>query len=259
MGQKLNVKTEHLNRGSHTEVVKVCDFCGKETPRIKFKDIIKARIDGADICKACSTSHKMKKVAIARAAAGNNLVELFPAMAADWDHGNNSGVLPSEVTPGSHFRASWIGAVCGHRWETTVYSRTAGTGCPICRVSKGEQAIQRQLEKFGLVYEAQKSFDGLVGVKGNSLLFDFAVLHEGEIACLIEYDGEQHFRPVNFSGENMVLAHERFGWLKEHDRKKDEWCAQAGIPLIRICYWDFDWIPVVLYGVAINLINKGAA
>ncbi|WP_339811167.1 zinc-ribbon domain-containing protein [Paenibacillus sp. FSL R7-0189] len=259
MGQKILVMSSHLTPGSHTKVVKVCDICGKETPNRNFKDVLQSRKDGIDRCKICGSSIKSRMVAAERAQRGNNLERLFPELAREWDFESNNGLVPSQITPGSHFKASWIGAECGHTWVSSVYCRTAGTGCPFCRVSRGERKVRRQLERLKLTFEEQKSFEGLTGVKGNPLLFDFAIVREGETVCLIEYDGEQHFRPVDFAGLSKDLASRRFVALKEHDRRKDEWCKKRGIPIVRISYWGMDSIPLIIYAIAINLTNKEAA
>jgi len=30
--------------------------------------------------------------------------------------------------------------------------------------------------------------------------FDFAIFKNGKLVCLIEFDGEQHYRPIDFLG-----------------------------------------------------------
>lgn len=61
-----------------------------------------------------------------------------------------------------------------------------------------------------------------------SLPFDYYL---PELNTLIEYDGIQHFKPVDlFGGEQAFLI------LKEHDRIKTEYCRKNNIRLIRIPY-----------------------
>ena len=53
----------------------------------------------------------------------------------------------------------------------------------------------------------------------------------------IEYDGEQHFKPVGFSGkltEEEVL--EKFINVQERDKRKNEKCIANGVKLFRIRY-----------------------
>ena len=60
------------------------------------------------------------------------------------------------------------------------------------------------------------------------LPFDFFI---PSLNCLIEYDGEQHFRPVSrFGGE------EGFEKLRQRDELKNQYSKKNGIKLIRIPY-----------------------
>ena len=49
----------------------------------------------------------------------------------EWHFEKNKGIIPNEITCGSHKKVWWLGE-CGHEWEAAVYSRSAGNGCPIC-------------------------------------------------------------------------------------------------------------------------------
>lgn len=95
-----------------------------------------------------------------------------------------------------------------------------GSGCPNCKKSKGEKKIR-------LFYESQKTFDDCKGVR-NKLPFDFYL---NELNILIEYDGRQHFQPVEHrGGENEFLRN------KECDKIKNEFALKNEIKLIRIPY-----------------------
>lgn len=48
-----------------------------------------------------------------------------------WDDERNSPLMPQDVTYGSHQKVWWRCAN-GHIWQAKVYSRAAGSGCPIC-------------------------------------------------------------------------------------------------------------------------------
>lgn len=65
----------------------------------------------------------------------------FSDLVAQWHPGKNSGVLPSDVKPNSHKKAWWMCSQ-GHEWEAAVYSRTQGSGCPVCAGRKpGEDNV----------------------------------------------------------------------------------------------------------------------
>lgn len=65
-----------------------------------------------------------------------NLLELFPEVAIEWDEENNNGFLPENVTYSSGYRASWI-CPKGHKYKAIVSNRTTkGSGCPYCSNKK---------------------------------------------------------------------------------------------------------------------------
>lgn len=112
-------------------------------------------------------------------------------------------------------------------WRVSPGSTLHGTGCPRCNESKGERSVQQWLESHNIIYESQKTF---VDCRDKKVLpFDF-YLPNNNIA--IEYDGEQHFRPVeHFGGE------ESFERTVKHDKIKNEYCKNNGIYLLRIPYF----------------------
>lgn len=63
------------------------------------------------------------------------------------------------------------------------------------------------------------------------LPFDFAVFKDEKLWLLIEYDGEQHFKP-KFGTENLIKT-------QKNDRLKNDFCRDNNINLIRIPYKRF--------------------
>lgn len=85
----------------------------------------------------------------------------------------------------------------------------------------GERCIAEWLDANHISYERQKYIPEI------RKYFDFYVDNE----YMIEFDGEQHFHPVeHFGGE------EKFKQQKQYDELKNEWCLDHRIPLIRIRY-----------------------
>lgn len=66
--------------------------------------------------------------------------------------------------------------------------------------------------------------------------FDFYLPN---INTCIEYDGEQHFRPVEYFG-----GEDAFNRQIIYDNVKNEWCRKNGVNLIRIPYTDYDKIDI---------------
>ena len=128
---------------------------------------------------------------------------------------------------------------CGNEYDVTPASFLNGTRCPICRSSKGETAIRDFLSRHNIEYERQFTFEDCIYV--NKLKFDFAIFKDNNLKLLIEFDGIQHFEPVEiFGGE------EGFKETKIRDNIKNEFCKNEEILLLRIPYWEIDNINKIL-------------
>jgi hypothetical protein len=101
-----------------------------------------------------------------------------------------------------------------------------GSGCPICKSSKGEIEIQKFLTTNDIKFIKEHKFDGCFDVK--KLPFDFYL---PELNICIEYDGIQHFNPNHFFGG--FSYHTK---LKRHDEIKTLYCINNKINIIRIRY-----------------------
>lgn len=60
-----------------------------------------------------------------------NLGVINPDLAKEWHPTRNGDLNPRNVTPGSGKRVWWI-CIHGHEWQAPVYSRSRGSGCPVC-------------------------------------------------------------------------------------------------------------------------------
>ncbi len=65
----------------------------------------------------------------------NDLQSVYPLIAKEWNYPRNDGIQPKDVTKGSNKNVWWICSK-GHEWETPVFRRTQGDGCPICGKQK---------------------------------------------------------------------------------------------------------------------------
>lgn len=98
-------------------------------------------------------------------------------------------------------------------------------------ISKGILKIQHLLDNNNIDYEQEKKFNSCISPKGNLMKFDFYVNNQ----YLIEYDGEQHFKPVTF-GDSKIIGQEKLKNQQEYDEIKNNWCKDNNIILIRIPY-----------------------
>ena len=124
--------------------------------------------------------------------------------------------------------------------------------CANC--SQAQSSYERLFEEYliGKEYKYKKEyrFNDCRGKK-YPLPFDFAVFKNGNLIFLIEYDGEQHFKPINFKGvsdEKALISHQL---TKNNDLIKNEYCKNKNIKLIRIPYYEYNNIFNILSNMAI--------
>lgn len=100
--------------------------------------------------------------------------------------------------------------------------------------SNGELAVNSYLVKLGYDIKKQFTFDNCKDKR--KLPFD-TMFYIDEKLCLIEFDGEQHFKPIDYFG-----GEEHLRYIQFHDNIKDEYCKKHNIPLLRIRYDEFNKI-----------------
>lgn len=219
---------EMLVAGSNKSVWWQCPHCPYE-----WETSPNERTQGKG-CSVCSGQKVMKGV--------NDLATTHPEIAKQWHPTKNDDLKPTDVTIGSSKKAWWH---CnhGHEWETFIYNRKTydskiGTDCPYCQMddSKGIMKVKSILDCLKIPYHCEQSFEDCRHI--NLLRFDIVLRNkQKEIAGLIEFDGQQHFEPVEYWGgvEGLKATQLR-------DRIKTDYCINNNIPLLRIPYWEFERI-----------------
>lgn len=120
---------------------------------------------------------------------------------------------------------------CGYRWDAIPGDIISnGVGCPRCKMSHGEKRIATWLDAHDIDYTLQYKFKDCVDKE--CLPFDFYLPKYN--AC-IEFDGEQHFKPIKYFGG---ISHLRRTIM--HDKIKDDYCDKNNVLLWRIPYNDED-------------------
>lgn len=124
---------------------------------------------------------------------------------------------------------------CGHEYFVTpevLNTKDSYSACPACSSStnsSGSQKIEHYFISHNIEYSKEYSFPDLRDK--TRLRFDFAVMNNGHLAFLVEFDGPQHFKPVSiFGGEDYLST------LQLHDNMKDKYCRANNIALKRISY-----------------------
>jgi len=116
------------------------------------------------------------------------------------------------------------------------YNHLIGKGCKLCKNSHGEVKIENYLCSKNIVFKREKTF---IDCKNKEALpFDFYL---EKYNLIIEFDGEQHFKPMGyFGGEKKLL------YTQQNDKIKNEYCQNNNIRLIRIPYTEVDNIENIL-------------
>ena len=224
---------------------KNCPYCAGKRVLVGFNDLQSQRPDiAADWCVSknnglspenvtvgcgksvwwtCSLGHNYKSSICNRTGRGsgcpycssekllvgfNDLQTKRPDIALEWDFSKNNDVTPTDVMPSSG-RKFWWKCRNGHSWLATVNNRTNKSGergCPYCSVSNGEQLLRSILSDCDFlcieqwrIKECRDSY---------SLSFDFAIFadeHDEFPLVCIEYQGRQHYQPVEYFGGKRAL------------------------------------------------------
>lgn len=91
--------------------------------------------------------------------------------------------------------------------------------CNICLLSKNAKRIYDFLNQIDVKLVLEYEFNGLVGIAGGNLRFDFALFDQEKLVGLIEYDGE---------------FHDKHDVIQKHDKLKNCYCKDNNIPLLRV-------------------------
>ena len=109
-----------------------------------------------------------------------------------------------------------------------THIRKNGRGCPTCSESKGEKKIRVFFENNNINFEQQKTFGKCKNKR--ELFFDFYVPSK---KLVIEFDGEQHYKPNNYFGGIKT-----FKYIQNNDKIKENFLKENKIDLMRIRYND---------------------
>lgn len=121
---------------------------------------------------------------------------------------------------------------CGN--EITVYLGHLQTGhttsCGCDKSSRGEKEISAILQENNINFIHDKEyFKDLILPSGGIGRYDYIIFNnDNSIKCIIEFDGEQHYRDGWNDLEKTIL----------NDRAKNNYAFKHQIPIIRIPYWE---------------------
>lgn len=116
---------------------------------------------------------------------------------------------------------------CNYKWNTNATNFIQGKShCPKCQESKGEALIKKVLNETFRLDENDTYYYGYV--LPNKLHLDFWI---PIYRIAIEYDGIQHYQSREFFGGKQEFIKQQI-----RDRRKDRYCKENNITLVRIPY-----------------------
>ncbi len=212
-----NIKAGATRGGPAAQKNKGCRSCGKEACN-------KSGIKNRNTAGMIKSKHTDRNVGGAEIIAETDFIDMS----------NRSTIIACKCTK------------CGQPFYTTKRSESTTCGCTTgaprktledfvqqrgCR-SKGELKIAEFFDSLKIPYIQEKKFMDCADI--NPLPFDFYLVSPKHGPFVVEFDGEQHFRPSEFFGGEV-----RFQMQRKHDLMKNRYCWSHGIRIIRIPTLDF--------------------
>lgn len=110
-----------------------------------------------------------------------------------------------------------------------------------CINSKANSLMFNYCSQLGYETIKEKSF--FCESIGAQLRFD---IYLPTLNLAIEYDGEQHYFPIDWGGKGESWALEQLEKTKQYDHFKNKYCQDNNINLLRIPYWEKENIKSII-------------
>ncbi|MFA1738007.1 hypothetical protein [Lysinibacillus fusiformis] len=216
----INIVNIEKYQDSSTRILHICPDCNKEW-NVSPSHVLSKN---SERCESCSYIYRSQKRLLSEEEIHQKVEELN----CTWISGNykgNDSLLTFKCECGKNFRKRYSDF------------RNGWNRCTICMksLSTGEHAIKKWLEIHNIPFVHQQKFDDLRGKRKMPLSYDFAVYNEqGDIRCLIEYDGAYHFKPMYSFHKDKIIAEKSFEETQTRDKIKTVYAKKMDIPLIRL-------------------------
>lgn len=109
-------------------------------------------------------------------------------------------------------------------------------GCQTCNKSSGERAVAKILTDYGVSFKEQVWFNDCRNIY--PYRFDFGIYENNSLKCIIEFNGEQHYRVVYYRFADKEECIKKHNDVVASDRVKRDYCKDKNIPLLDIKYDD---------------------
>lgn len=130
---------------------------------------------------------------------------------------------------------------------TTHHTSSCG-----CLLSYYNMYIKQWLTENKIKYKSEYT----VIIDNNAYRFDFYL---PQYNLFIEYDGEQHYKPIRYYTQSDEEMKRTFEETKRRDKIKNHYCKEKNINLLRIPYWEKENIETIIINHLQRLNEKGFA
>jgi rubrerythrin len=171
---------------------------------------------------------------------GNCLKTIYPFQADMFDRAKNIDsdgrlITSFDIFPTSIRKVNFMCPECGTIFCSDLANvvRNNQTCCPTCASGKNERRIGSYLEQHS-VLEIKKQYTPVFFKKyphSRRQRIDFAI---PELKIGIEYNGRQHYGPVDFAGKGSKWAAEEFKITQKRDDRKKRLCEKNVWKLVEI-------------------------
>lgn len=178
------------------------EYCGKNYLKLRFKCVncnyiwtaTPANVLRGTGCPACAKNAKLTNQIIDNRIIDRSLIRL-----------NNVINSVSKI--------KWQCKECGYIWKALIQSVTQrNTGCPHCSIRKNEKLLSNIFKTIGFEVRNQFSINK-IDKNCKRLVVDFYLPNNN---LIIEYNGKQHYQPVQFG--NLSKRQAEINLLKQQER-----------------------------------------
>lgn len=218
---RINNINSHIVLKKYNGEKEMCDlYCMKHN--IFFKKTVHTLFNTKSGCDICYTENVRDRQAKTQIEFEQELFEIHPELLVLSNYVNQTFKVLVKCNKHNYtYKSS----------PSTLLSKLSC--CPKEKRGK-EDIICSYIEDLGISITRQKIFKDC---KDKGFLPFDCYLDDYNIC--IEYDGEQHFKPVCFGQTNYDDVINSFHYTQSHDKIKNNYCKKNNIPLLRIPYYDY--------------------
>ena len=111
----------------------------------------------------------------------------------------------------------------GHEWDATFDAvNRQGTWCPDCSSGKTQRRLFKIVSEIFKNHDIEYNYRGFAWLKSSKGARQEIDIYVTGVKLAIEYDGKQHYQPVQFGGRSLKEAKAALEKTQQMDKNKDK-------------------------------------